>query len=73
MTKTKSEQSLLVSEGLREYWSDPRVRARRSIQAKVRERRQQLERLERRGMQESDRYKYIAGRLEELNKQLAQL
>ena len=70
---TKSEQSLLVSEGMRDYWSDPRVRARRSIQAKVRERQHQLERLERRGLVDSDRYIYIFGKLQQLYKQLEQL
>ncbi len=73
MTRTKSEQSLLVSEGMREYWRKPGVRERRAIQTKIREREAQLARLERRGMVNSDRYKHIASKLAELNEQLAQL
>jgi hypothetical protein len=71
--KQKSEQSLLVSEGMREYWADPRVRARRSIQAKIRDRKHVLERLERRGMQDTDRFRHIASKLADLNEQLEQL
>jgi hypothetical protein len=70
---TKSEQSLLVSEGMREYWRKPGIRERRAIQAKVRERERQLERLERRGMINSDRYRHIESKLEQLNEQLEQL
>jgi hypothetical protein len=73
MNRTKSEHSLLISEAMEEYWADPRVRARRSIQAKIKERTHQLERLERRGMVNSDRYRHIESKLEQLNAQLEQL
>lgn len=71
----KSEQSLIVSEGMRDYWRKPGVRERRALQAKVRERKQQLARLERVGMVDSDRdrYRYIASKLDDLNQQLDQL
>lgn len=73
MTTTKSEQSLLVSEGMREYWREPRTRVRRALMAKIREREAQLGRLERRGMVDSDRYRYIASRLEEARTELEEL
>ena len=73
MPKTKSEQSLLVSEGMREYWRRPGVRERRALQAKVRERQAQLARLERVGKADSDRYTYIAGKLAHLREQLERL
>jgi hypothetical protein len=56
-----------------EYWKDPRVRARRSVQAKIRERMRQLERFARHDMQHTDRFKVVAGKLAALNEQLEQL
>jgi argininosuccinate lyase len=69
----KSEQSLLVAEGMREYWRKPGVRERRAIQAKIREREAQLARLERHGMVNTDRFRHIESKLEQLNEQLEQL
>jgi hypothetical protein len=58
---------------MKEYWRGPGVRERRSIQAKIRERKRQLEHLERQGRVDSDPYRHIAGKLEELNEQLKEL
>jgi hypothetical protein len=69
----KSEQSLLVSEGMVEYWRRPGVRERRALQAKIREREGQLARLERHGMVDCDRYRHIKSKLEQARAQLEQL
>jgi hypothetical protein len=73
MTTAKSEQSLLVSEGMVEYWANPRTKKRRALQAKIREREAQLARLERHDMTHTDRYAYILSKLEQARAQLEQL